>query len=152
MNLGIPREEIFLEPVLSHIDDWILSKNHTRQEIDALVGSLAIADYLTPTMLDTTTARSRQLMQALDTDNLCHGWTPRGNEHIMLFHSTQDITVPVSNTQRMYDFLTSHGVQDVDLQIHNIAASATTPAHESAALTFGILALTKVREILAVAQ
>ena len=152
MNLGILREELFLEPVLSHIDDWILSKRYTRQEIDEMVGSLAIADYLTPTMLDTTTARSHQLMQALDSDNLCHGWTPRGNEHIMLFHSTQDITVPVANAYHMYDFLTSHGVQDVDLQIHDIAASATTPAHENAALSFAILAFTKLREILANAQ
>ena len=151
-NLGIPREEMFLEPVLSHIDDWILSKRYTRQEIDDMVGTLAISEYITPSMLDTTAAISRRLMQALDSDNLCQGWTPRGDEHIMLFHSTQDITVPVANTQRMYDFLTSHGVQDVDLQIHDIAATATTPAHEGAALTFGLLAFRKVREILSNAQ
>lgn len=89
-------------------------------------------------------------MAALDSDNLCAGWTPSGNEHIMLFHSTRDITVPVSNTQRMYEFLTSHGVQDVDLQIHDIDAAANTPAHESAALTFGLLALQKVKSILGI--
>ena len=152
MNLGVQREEMFLEPVLSHIDDWILSKRYTREEIDAKVGSLTISDYLTSTMLDTTTALSARFMEALDRDNLCHGWTPHGNERIMLFHSSQDITVPAINSQKMYDFLTSHGVQDVDLQIRDIAATATTPAHENAALTFGMLALTKVREILTAAQ
>lgn len=152
MNLGVPREEIFLKPVLSHIDDWILSKRYTREEIDAKVGSMTISDYLTATMLDTTTALSARFMEALDCDNLCHGWTPRGNERIMLFHSSQDITVPAINSQKMYDFLTSHGVQNVDLQIRDIAATATTPAHENAALSFGLLALMKVREILADAQ
>lgn len=149
MNLGGQREEMFLEPVLSHIDDWILSKRFTREEIDTKVGSLTISDYLTPTMLDTTTALSVRFMEALDHDNLCHGWTPRGDEHILLFHSSQDITVPAINSQKMYDFLTSHGVQDVDLQIRDIAASASNPAHENASIAFVLQVLTKMREILA---
>ena len=119
-------------------------------EIDAMVGSLSIADFVTPTMLDTNSALSRRFMQAFDSDNLCHGWTPRGDERIMLFHSTKDITVPVANTQNLYNFLTSHGVQGVDLQIHDIDAMGNTPAHENAALMFGFLALGKVTEILGI--
>lgn len=149
-NIGMSRAEMFLEPVVSHIDEWILSKKYTRPEIDAFVGSLAIGDYIAPALLDTSSAPSQSLMAALNSDNLCAGWNPSGNEHIMLFHSTRDITVPVSNTQRMYEFLTSHGVQDVDLQIHDIDATANTPAHENAALTFGLLALQKVRSILGI--
>lgn len=149
-NVGLSRGEMFLEPVLSHIDEWILSKKYTRPEIDAMVGSLVIGDYITPALLDTTSASSRALTAALESDNLCKGWTPRGSERIMLFHSVRDITVPVSNTQRMYDFLTSHGVQDVDLQIHDIEGTSTTPAHENASLMFGILALQKIRAILGI--
>jgi hypothetical protein len=149
-NLGVDNDEVFIEPVLSHIDDWILNKRYTREEIDAMVGSLSIADFVTPTMLDTNSALSRRFMQAFDSDNLCHGWTPRGDERIMLFHSTKDITVPVANTQNLYNFLTSHGVQGVDLQIHDIDAMGNTPAHENAALMFGFLALGKVTEILGI--
>lgn len=147
-NLGVAREDIFREPVLSHIDDWILSKRYTREEIDAMVGSLTIADYTTPTLLDTNSSLSRRFMEAFDNDNLCHGWTPRGTERIMLFHSSKDITVPVANTQNMYNFLVSHGVQDIDLEIRDIGAAGNTPAHENAALMFGFLALAKVNEIL----
>lgn len=149
-HLGIKRDEMFREPVLSHIDDWILSKRFTREEIDAKVGSLTISDYVTAAMVDTNSSLSRRFMETLDGDNLCHGWTPRGNEHIMLFHSSRDITVPVANTQNMYDFLISHGVQDVDLQIHDIGASSTTPAHENAALLFGMLTIQKIKEILGI--
>lgn len=150
MNLGIAYEDMFKEPVLSHINDWIFSKRYTREEIDALVGSLAIADYVTPTMLDTTSTLSMRMMEALDFDHLCKGWHPRGNEHIMLFHSTQDITVPVANTQMMYAFLTANGVQDVDLQIHDIAGTETTPAHENAATMFGLLTILKISQILGI--
>lgn len=151
-HLGATREELFLEPVRSHIDEWFYSKRYTAKEIDGLVGPLAIADYVYPALLDTTSSRFQELVQAFDSDNLCQGWTPRGTERIMLFHSTQDNTVPVANTHRMYDYLTTHGVQDVDLQLHDIGATATTSAHENAVLTFGLLALLKIREIIANGQ
>ena len=151
MNLRIGREELFKEPVLSHIDDWILSKSYSRQEIDSLIGTLSIAEYVTPTILDTTSSVAMRLMTALGFDHLCDGWYPRGDERIMLFHSSKDITVPVENTQRMYDFLTSRGVREVDLQIHDIAGSGGTPAHERAAVMFGLLTINKISEILGIA-
>ena len=150
MGLGIAYEDMFKEPVLNHIDDWFFSKQYTRSQIDSLVGTLTIADYVTPTMLDTTSALSMRMMEALDFDHLCKGWHPRGDEHIMLFHSTQDITVPVANTQKMYDFLVNNGVQDVDLQIHDIAGTSTTPAHENASIMFALLTMNKMCQIMGI--
>ena len=149
-SLGIAREEMFTEPVLSHIDDWIFSKRYTRQEIDAMVGSLSLSQYATATVLDTNSDLSHNIMAALDLDNICKGWSPRGNEKLMLFHSTKDITVPVANTQNMYDFLISNNVPaaNIDLQIQDIEGNADTPAHEKAAETFVTRALFKVMEIL----
>ena len=151
-HLGATHEELFLEPVLSHINDWFYSKRYSGKEIDGLIGPLSIADYLCPALLDTTSSRFLGLSQAFGSDNLCQGWTPRGTEHIMLFHSRLDNTVPLANTQRLYDFLTSHGVQEVDLQLHDIDATATTSAHENAVTMFGLLALLKIREIIANGQ
>ena len=130
-SLGIAREEMFTEPVLSHIDDWIFSKRYTRQEIDAMVGSLSLSQV------------------ALELPSL-EEEIPRGNEKLMLFHSTKDITVPVANTQNMYDFLISNNVPaaNIDLQIQDIEGTADTPAHEKAAETFVTRALFKVMEIL----
>lgn len=150
-RMGLQRDDMFIEPVLSNIDDWFYSKKYTREEIDELVGSYTIADYVTPAMLDVNSPEGSALMTALDGDNLCHGWTPRGDEHIMLFHSSKDITVPVVNTQNMYDFLVSKGVQNVDLQIHDIGPSATLPAHENAALMFGLKVILRVKEVLGMA-
>ena len=147
-RLGIPHNEIFTEPVLSHIDDWIYSKRYTREEIDAKIGSLSIFQYATPTVTDTTTALARRLFEAFDSDNLCHGWQPRGTEHIMLFHNSKDITVPIANTHNLHNFLTSNGVADVDLQVIDFDGDDVTPAHEAGALFFGMLAVNKLSEIL----
>lgn len=149
-NLGIERAEMFTEPVLSHIDDWILSKRYTRQQIDSLVGSLSLSEYATATVLDTTSNLSHTIMAALDLDNICKGWTPRGDEHLMLFHSSKDITVPSANSENMYNFLTTHGVPagNIDLDIEEIDADGNNPAHEKAAETFVVKALFKVMEML----
>ncbi len=147
-HLGAEHAQLFREPLLSHINDWFFSKRYTSQEIDDLVGSTLITDYLTPALTDTTSTLATTFLNAFDSDNLCHGWTPRGNEHILLFHSTQDITVPPINTQKMYDFLTSHGVQDVQLELRDIAASGDTPAHENAAQTYGLVSFMKLIKIL----
>lgn len=149
-RLGFSNNDMFLEPVLGHIDDWILSKCYSRQEIDAFIGPLSISEYLTSAMLDTSSSSSRIFMAAFDSDNLCHGWSPRGNERIMLFHSSRDVTVPVTNTQRLYDFLIANGVQDIDLQIRDIDGTDSNPAHQTSALMFGLLALQKVKCILGI--
>ena len=135
-GLGTRRDEVFIEPVLSHIDEWMLSKRYTREQIDSLVGSLRVSDYVTPTMLDTASALSQRFLEAMRVDNLCQGWTPRGNERIVLFHNTQDITVPVENTENMYHYLVDHGVSNVTLDVADYGSSDFLPAHESGALYF----------------
>lgn len=150
-RLGIPLDEIFIDPVLSHIDSWIYSKRYTREEIDAKVGSLSIYQYSTPAMTDTTSALARRFFQVFENDNLCSGWQPRGNERVMIFHNTKDITVPVATSYRLHDFLTSQGVQEVNLQTVDLDATATVPAHEGGAVLFGVKAVAKLCEILGIA-
>ena len=135
-QLGIPRDNMFIEPVLSHIDDWILSKNYTRTEIDNFVGSNDISDFITPTMMDTNSNLSQMMMVALDGDNLCKGWTPRKNEGLTLVHHTQDGAVPVENTTRLVEFLQQQGVTDIEVIVDDFGSLLGQPAHETGALTF----------------
>lgn len=148
-QVGASREEMFVEPVLSHIDDWILSKRYTREEIDAKIGSLAVEQYMSPTLIDTTTSLSQRFFATFESDNICRGWDASRCSHIMLFHSTKDITVPVANSVNMYNFLTAGGATDVELDTSDYGTeSSSTPAHEQAALSFMFKALMKVNTFL----
>ena len=149
-NLGIAREDMITEPVLSHIDEWILSKRYTLEEIDEKIGPLTIDQYSTETMRDTTSSLSHTMMAALDLDNLCKGWTPRGDEKILLFHSSKDDYVPVVNTENMYNYLIGKGLpsDNIDLDIEEIGPAGDTPAHKNAGTTFGLKALAKMIELL----
>ena len=135
-QLGIPRESMFIEPVLSHIDEWILSKRYTRTEIDNFVGNNDINSYITSTMMDTNSNYSHLMMDALESDNICKGWTPRSDEKIMLLHHTQDGAVPVQNTINMVNFLQQEGLSDIDVMIDDFGSVMGMPAHETGALTF----------------
>ena len=149
-HLDIPYSDLFIEPVLSYIDEWILSKRYTRQEIDALIDAHSMADYLTPAMLDLETDISKRFLAAMETDNLCHGWTPRSNEPIYLFHNTQDITVPPVNTQNLYQFLITHGATNVTLDTADYGSSPILPAHETGAVYFQTYAIQIMADILGI--
>lgn len=135
-QLGMERPQMFLEPVLSHIDDWFYSKRYTRQEIDAMIGTQAVEAYLSPALLDFETELSQRLIQALESDNQCQGWTPRSNESIYLFHNTDDNVVPVVNTVNLYQHLISAGATQVTLDTAAYGSSATVNGHDIGALFF----------------
>ena len=134
-HLGLSRNELFREPVLSHIDDWILSKKYKRQEIDEKIGEVKLTDCLTPDLSDMENSISQCFIQAFNRENLCKGWTPRKDENILLFHSTIDQTVPPSNTSLLYQFLKEQGVENIELDEGKYGLIFSDP-HTFAALTF----------------
>ncbi len=135
-ELGIARDSMFIEPLLSHIDDWVLSKRYTREEIDDLVGTNDLSVFIAPVMMDTNSSLSHKMMVAIDGDNLCKGWTPRSDESLMLVHHTRDGAVPVENTMNLIAFLQQQGVSDIDVVVDDFGNAMGLPAHETGALTF----------------
>ena len=145
-----PFFSLFTEPLLSNVDDWITSKRYTRQQIDKLIGSKKTADYLSVELNDLSSSLSQQFMRALDADNLCKGWTPRGDERVMLVHNKKDTAVPVACAQEMYQFLLDGGAAEVDLRLIDIAGNSLYTAHEAAGVSFLALTINKISEILGI--
>ena len=143
-SLGIPRSELFIEPTLSHIDEWIISKKYTNEEINEKVGSQHISDFATPIIINLESAVSKRLLEVLEKDNLCKGWKPRKDEHILLVHNTSDITVPPSNTVNMAAFLKEQGVKDVTVVMDDYGKLFGQPAHETGAVIFTVNAILQV--------
>ena len=142
-KLGHKRSDLFIEPVLSNIDEWILSKKYTSDEIDAKISS-HVSDFATPALLDMESDLSKSLISAMEKDNLCQGWTPRTDDKFILVAHQKDITVPVENTANLYNFLKSKGVEDIDLYVSDFGTMPGKSAHESAALVFALAAINKV--------
>jgi hypothetical protein len=142
-NMGISHEMMFKDPLLSHIDDWVLSKKYTREQIDEKIGTRAINEFLSDELCDLNSPTSNQLMKEFEDDNLCSGWTPRPDEKIYLVHHDKDTTVPVENAKNLEKFLKDNGV-NVEALYVNIPLSSKHSAHESAAIPFAMMTLAKV--------
>lgn len=118
-ELGNPWSSMFLEPTLSHIDEWVLSKQYGSLEIDAKVDTSDLEQVITAPLFDLNSDISRGLTEALDKENLCKGWTPRKDEDILLIHHKNDGIVPVVNAEHLYAFLKDQGVENVEMQTTN---------------------------------
>ena len=154
-SLNIPRKDVFVEPTLSHIDDWVLSKRFTREEIDKKVGSGEISAFVTPTMLDLNSDLSKQFMAAFEKDNLSKGWSPRKGDKVLITHNRSDGAVPVVNAEKMYELFLSKGLNvsmksndqpDILVRIDDWGAWTlfNLPAHETGALMFVTATIAKV--------
>ena len=142
-NMGISREMMFKEPLLSNIDDWVLSKKYTREQIDEKIGTQVIQEFMSDELRNLDSPTSKLLMKEFEQDNLCSGWTPRTDEKIFLVHHNKDITVPVENTKNMEKFLKDNGVKVETLYV-DLMMDPTQPAHENGAFPFAMMSLAKV--------
>ena len=150
-NLGIQRSEMFQEPLLSHIDDWILSKQYRRVQVDSLMGVSRLSQFLTPALMDLNSQHSMALLAAFDHSNLCKGWTPRGDENIILLHNTCDNTVPPVNTENLNQFLAQHGIQ-AELYLENYGSTPESDGHTVGGVWFALLAVKRISEIMNIPQ
>ena len=118
-RLGLPLSSMFVEPTLSHIDDWLLSKKLNVLQIDTKVGSKGLESYIAPDLFDLDSEVSRKVMNALNSESLCQGWRLRQGENVLLVHHTKDAIVPIENTENLYKFLQAQGTGNVELQTVN---------------------------------
>lgn len=152
-NLGIKNEDIFKEDIFNKIPKYLLSKDYKRPEIEEALGVTKVADMFQPVMFDFDSDISKKLMAAFENDNLCQGWTPRGNERISLVHNKLDGCVPYANATKIVDFFKQQGFKvdgkssdryvdgNVYLNDFSLPDGALKPdlgAHEAGALYFAI--------------
>lgn len=140
-QLGFPREKLLRGDALAHVDDWILSKNLTREEIDEKVGSLKFSNFASEDIQNMGSEVSKKLMAALDKENLAKNWKPAKDAHITLIHHIEDITVPVVNQDLLYDYLANTVGMDEE-HLEKIIAKTywmkDMPAHENGAVDFAV--------------
>ena len=107
-QLGIDYSHLFKEPLLSHVQDWILSKQYKLAEIKTNIGSSNLSDILTAEMMAGTGADFNAIMETCRRFSLTSGWTtPASGSWILIYHSTQDDSVPYANYTAMKDYLSS---------------------------------------------
>jgi len=108
-KLGVNNSEMFLEPTLSNVPVYLLSKTYKREELEGNLASTKVAEWLQPDFFDFKSGVSMKFMEVFEKDNLSKGWKPRGDERISMVHNTLDACVPYANTTQMSEFFKQAG-------------------------------------------
>ncbi len=97
-GLNFNMKDFFLEPLLSHYEDWVLSKEYTVGQINQLMGSTIMSELMTPEALDPDAPSAKMLYQMLR-------WNSNVDYDLQspayFLHSLEDEVVPLINTSNL---------------------------------------------------
>ena len=114
-NLGLSYGDVFRGTLSSHVQDWILDKTLTTTQIntkitDAYGSDATMSSIMTEQFMSEDSDAFDAILgvcrrYTLASDDSATDWTPDENTKIVLYHSTNDDTVPASNLTTMTTML-----------------------------------------------
>jgi len=90
--------DYFLEPLLSHYDEWVLSKEYTVKQINDLMGSIVMSELMTPEALDMDSPLAWMLYEMLSWNSNV-GYDLQSPAYFL--HSLDDEVVPLINSENL---------------------------------------------------
>ena len=113
-NMDFSYSDVFQEPLASHIQDWILSKDYGTWDSNNLIGTERISEVLTPAALDYTTGVGKVVYDKFRSNSLCgpgQDWQPSTQTKFFIMHSAGDKYMDYGVGIEMADYLESKGCQ-----------------------------------------
>ena len=103
MSIGMEKpldmNYFFQEPLRSHYNEWLNSKQYPVPYISALMGSDRLSQILTPNATDRTKPETARFYKELQSNSIPSSYIP--SAPLFMFHSEDDQTVPFVNSQLM---------------------------------------------------
>ena len=97
-NLHLRKADFFREPLLSHYEQWVESKQYTVNEINTLMTTHRLSEAMTPEGRDKTQPETARFYAAMQQSAIL-GYAP--SCPTFLFHSTTDDIVPFLNSEHL---------------------------------------------------
>lgn len=137
-DISLAYSKVFKEPLASHVDDWILSKQYSLGEISNKIGATKVADILVDGFAAGSSSEFSALMGVAKKNSLTSGWTPQTTANFVISHSTEDNIVPYACCTEMKNFLSA--------QTCTSSFTDATGNHQSAANTWLVAVLTALNK------
>lgn len=119
-NMDFDYRDVFVEPLASNIQKWILSKDYGTWDINKFIAGgdeaktkdCPVNMILTPAALDTSSAIGQKLAKKFRENSLCgegQNWQPNTKTKYYIMHSAGDKYMDWHVGQEMADYLKAHG-------------------------------------------
>ncbi len=111
-SLNLDLSLMFSGTLLSHYQDWILSKNYTTDQVSTMMGETKLTRIMAPEAFDTTNPNTQKFRRSLRNNSLIvygkvTNWAPKAK--VTLLHATKDTIVPYENTESAYEAFLAAG-------------------------------------------
>jgi len=115
-NIDLQYSDVFQEPLLSNIDEWVNSLNYSTNTVLNKIGTNDITKILTPEVVDSNSSVFAKLLPVLEKYSMNHGsWTPPSGSTIRISHSSEDMMVPFANLSAMENFFNSQSLDNCSI-------------------------------------
>ena len=108
-HLGLDYKKVFTEPLSSHVDEWVLSKQYS---IDALNGKMpydSIQKMLQPEFLDIESEAAKPLVTKMEEIALMKDWEIDPQQNYFFSHSRHDDYVPIQGARAIIPWMKTKG-------------------------------------------
>lgn len=104
-HLGLDYKQVFLEPVASHIDEWILSKKYDPFDLNSKIGTDSLKNIFQPDYLNINSEAAKSLCRKLNDITLVNGWEPDPTQHYFIEHSRHDTYVYIQSVRGIISWM-----------------------------------------------
>lgn len=108
-HMGLNYKEVFQDPIASHIDDWILSKDYTEAELRKMIGSDSLKHFFQPAYMDMESEPAKALLKKLKEISLTTDWKPDVTQRYYIEHSRHDDYVPIQSSRTIFSWMREKG-------------------------------------------
>ena len=123
-DLDFKLEEFFREPLLSHYDEWVLSKEFAVGQINQLMGSIVMSELMNPNVLDLEEPLAKKLYEVL-LWNSNVGYDLQCPAYFL--HSLDDEVVPLINTENLMKEMPDSSYISYDIKHYGSHMAASVP-------------------------
>ncbi|MCF0198502.1 MAG: hypothetical protein HUK02_04170 [Bacteroidaceae bacterium] len=112
-NIPCNYSDIFREPLASHIDEWILSKDYGTWDINGLIGpEKHVSEILTPEACNPNSPLVQPFIEKFRENSVCgpsQNWQPSTKTQFFVYHSTGDLYITFKVGLDMANYLKDKG-------------------------------------------
>lgn len=123
-DMGLELKDFFQEPLLSHYDEWILSKEYSVKQINEWMGSIVMTELMTPEALDFDHPLAEMLYEALSWNSNV-GYALSAPAYFL--HSIEDEVVPLINTENLIEQMPANSKMSFDIDYYGSHMEASIP-------------------------
>lgn len=123
-DLGFQLEDFFLEPLLSHYDEWVASKEYTVGQIGEMMGSMRMSVLMNPKVLDRSHPLTQLLYNALQANSNV-GYDLQAPAYFL--HSLDDGVVPFVNSHNLRENMPDNSLIEYDFDHYGSHVEGALP-------------------------